>query len=92
MADRGISFTLTDDARNFLADKGFEPAYGARPLKRALQRYLEDPLAEEILRGQYAGDLDLTIGAGEDSLTFTFGQKEQKEDQPDTEQKKPVNN
>ena len=92
MADRGISFTLTDEARSFLADKGFEPAYGARPLKRALQRYLEDPLAEEILRGQYAGDLDLTISADEENLTFVFGHKRDKESQPDPEQKKPVNN
>ena len=72
MAERGISFTLSDAAREFLADKGFDPAYGARPLKRALQKYLEDPLAEEILRGQYAGDCNLIIGAGNDRLTFTF--------------------
>jgi len=72
MADRGISFTLTNEAREFLSDKGYEPAYGARPLKRALQKYLEDPMAEEILRGQYAGDCDLTIGASESGLTFSF--------------------
>jgi ATP-dependent Clp protease ATP-binding subunit ClpC len=75
MADRGISFTLTDQAREFLAEKGFEPAYGARPLKRALQRFLEDPLSEEILRGQYAGDLDLIVGASTEALTFTFNQR-----------------
>jgi ATP-dependent Clp protease ATP-binding subunit ClpC len=80
LAEKGISFKLTDEAKDFLVDKGFEPAYGARPLKRALQKYLEDPLAEEILRGQYAGDLDLTIGSGLDRLTFTFNTpaKEQK--------------
>jgi ATP-dependent Clp protease ATP-binding subunit ClpC len=72
LADKGISFILTDEAKEFLVDKGYDPSYGARPLKRALQRYLEDPLAEEILRGQYAGDLDLVIGAGADRLTFTF--------------------
>ncbi|MFQ5498847.1 MAG: ATP-dependent Clp protease ATP-binding subunit [Candidatus Zixiibacteriota bacterium] len=76
MAEKGISFTLTDEARDFLVKKGYDPAYGARPLKRALQRYLEDPMAEEILRGQYAGDCDLTIGAAEDKLTFTFDTKE----------------
>ncbi len=66
--------------RTSWCDKGFDPAYGARPLKRALQKYLEDPLAEEILRGQYAGDLDLVIGASLDRLTFTFNTapKEQK--------------
>ncbi len=72
MAEKGISFELTDRAREFLADKGYDPAYGARPLKRALQTYLEDPLAEEILRGQYAGDCNLTIGADREGLTFEF--------------------
>lgn len=79
MAERGISFKLTDEAKNFLADKGFEPQYGARPLKRSLRRYLEDPLAEEILRGQYAGDLDLTIGVDGDKLQFTFNRSQQKQ-------------
>ncbi|HVP06584.1 MAG TPA: ATP-dependent Clp protease ATP-binding subunit, partial [Candidatus Acidoferrum sp.] len=72
LAEKGISFILTDEAKEFLVDKGYDPNYGARPLKRALQRYLEDPLAEEILRGQYAGDLELVISAGTDRLTFTF--------------------
>lgn len=76
LAEKGISFNLTEDAKEFLADKGFEPEYGARPLKRALRKYLEDPLSEEILRGQYAGDCDLVIGVGEDKLTFTFNGKQ----------------
>ncbi len=81
MAERGISFKLTDEAKDFLTEKGYEPAYGARPLKRALQKYLEDPLAEEILRGQYAGDCDLIIGAEEERLTFTFnGNKESQQE------------
>ncbi len=79
LAEKGISFTLTDAAKEFLTDKGFDPAFGARPLKRALQRHLEDPLAEEILRGQYAGDCDLVVGAGNDKLTFTFNRSEETE-------------
>jgi ATP-dependent Clp protease ATP-binding subunit ClpC len=79
LAEKGISFNLTDDAKEFLVEKGYDPAYGARPLKRALQRYLEDPLAEEILRGQYAGDCNLTIGASSDSLTFTFNHPTEKQ-------------
>ncbi|MBD3403973.1 AAA domain-containing protein, partial [candidate division GN15 bacterium] len=74
LAEKGISFKLTEDAKEFLVEKGFDPAYGARPLKRAVQKYLEDPLAEEILRGQYAGDLDLIIGSDDEKLTFTFNQ------------------
>ena len=82
LADKGISFKLTDEAREFLTEKGYDPEYGARPLKRALQKYLEDPLAEEILRGQYAGDCDLIISAvkDEDKLTFTFNGKQQKQE------------
>ncbi len=70
LADKGISFTLDEAAKDFLVDKGYERQYGARPLKRALRKYLEDPLSEEILRGQYAGDCDLMIGVGNDCLTF----------------------
>ncbi|MFH0990385.1 MAG: ATP-dependent Clp protease ATP-binding subunit [bacterium] len=49
----GIDVTLSQSAREFLADKGFDPAFGARPLKRAIQKYVEDPLAEEILKGTF---------------------------------------
>jgi len=72
LAEKGISFKLTDAARDFLARNGYEPMLGARPLKRAIQKYLEDPLAEELLRGQYAGDCNLNIGADEERLIFTF--------------------
>ena len=46
-----IELQLSDDAKDLLAEKGFDPVYGARPLKRGIERYLEDPLSEEILRG-----------------------------------------
>lgn len=72
MAEKGISFRLTPEACEFLAEKGYDPAFGARPLRRALQKYLEDPMAEEILRGQYAGDCNLIVSAANDKLTFTF--------------------
>ena len=75
LAEKGISFVLTDDGRNFLAKNGFEPMLGARPLKRAIQKYLEDPLAEELLRGQYAGDCNISIGADDEKLTFDFNDK-----------------
>jgi len=78
LAEKGISFRLTDEGRDFLANIGFEPMLGARPLKRALQKYLEDPLAEELLRGQYAGDCNLVISADDEELTFTFEDKQNK--------------
>ncbi|MFH1700710.1 MAG: ATP-dependent Clp protease ATP-binding subunit [Candidatus Zixiibacteriota bacterium] len=89
LAEKGVSFKLTAKAKHWLAEKGFEPQYGARPLKRALQKYLEDPLAEEILRGQYAGDTELVIVVADDkeSLKFEFqsGEKPSEEDkQPDS--------
>ncbi|MCD6250379.1 MAG: ATP-dependent Clp protease ATP-binding subunit [candidate division Zixibacteria bacterium] len=79
LAEKGISFDLTEEAKEFITDKGFDPAFGARPLKRALQRHLEDPLAEEILRGQYAGDCSLVVGVGNDKLTFTFDRPKSRE-------------
>ncbi len=51
LKEKEIHLTLTDDARNLLATKGFDPAYGARPMRRAVERFLEDPLAEALLRG-----------------------------------------
>lgn len=89
MAEKGISFTLSPKAKDFLAEKGYEPAYGARPLKRALQKYLEDPMAEEILRGQYAGDCDLVVGIEKDNLTFNFNPKKNKKESKNEEVAKP---
>jgi ATP-dependent Clp protease ATP-binding subunit ClpC len=49
--EMGVDVQLTDKALDFLADKGYDKTYGARPLKRAMQKYVEDPIAEEILKG-----------------------------------------
>jgi ATP-dependent Clp protease ATP-binding subunit ClpC len=48
-----MKIALDDSAREFIVDKGFDQKYGARPLRRAIQKYVEDPLAEEILRGSF---------------------------------------
>jgi ATP-dependent Clp protease ATP-binding subunit ClpC len=50
VVDMGYKLTLADEAKNFIAEKGFDEKYGARPLKRAIQKYLEDPMAEEIIK------------------------------------------
>ncbi len=52
LEEKSIALVLTDEARTLLATKGFDPAYGARPMRRAVERYLEDPLAEALLRGE----------------------------------------
>jgi ATP-dependent Clp protease ATP-binding subunit ClpC len=58
MAERELSLNLSDDARDLLVEKGWDPAMGARPLRRAIQRYIEDPLADEVLKAE-----DLQPGA-----------------------------
>src|ERR1700677_4849726 len=52
MAQRELQLDLTDEARDMLVEKGWDPAMGARPLRRAIQRYIEDPLADFVLRSQ----------------------------------------
>src|SRR6202012_4226952 len=52
MAEREIQLELSDEARALLVEKGWDPAMGARPLRRAIQRYIEDPLADFVLRAQ----------------------------------------
>jgi ATP-dependent Clp protease ATP-binding subunit ClpC len=73
----GFSLELTEAAKSFLADKGYDAQFGARPLHRAIQKYLEDPLAEEILNLHVkAGDVLIADVDPENSkLTFTFKKK-----------------
>jgi ATP-dependent Clp protease ATP-binding subunit ClpC len=60
LSNLGFSLELTEEAREFIADKGYDQQFGARPLHRAIQKYLEDPLAEEILNMSIkAGDVML---------------------------------
>ena len=54
LMERNITLQLTDGAKEFIVEKGYDPILGARPLKRAIQRYIEDPLADEILKGRFA--------------------------------------
>jgi len=71
LADRGVNIELTDAATAFLAEKGFDPALGARPLRRAVERYVEDPLADELLqRNDVKGTIDITVSEAGDALTF----------------------
>jgi ATP-dependent Clp protease ATP-binding subunit ClpB len=71
LRDRGYSLDVTPQARDYLAEVGFDPDYGARPLKRAIQRQLQDPLALEVLSGNLkVGDL-IRVTTGSDGLSFT---------------------
>jgi ATP-dependent Clp protease ATP-binding subunit ClpB len=68
--ERGLSIELTDGAVAYLADKGYEPAFGARPLKRLIQREIQDPLAMKLLAGEIADGAVVTIDASGDGLVF----------------------
>ncbi|MDP2646584.1 MAG: ATP-dependent chaperone ClpB [Desulfobacterales bacterium] len=70
LKQRNITLVLSDDARSFLSDKGFDPVYGARPLKRALQRYIENPLSLEILQGNIADGASVRAEVQGDSIIF----------------------
>jgi ATP-dependent Clp protease ATP-binding subunit ClpB len=71
LEDRKIVVTVDPTARKWLADKGYEPAYGARPLKRVIQKSVQDPLAELILSGQVKDGENVTISAGKQGLAFS---------------------
>jgi ATP-dependent Clp protease ATP-binding subunit ClpB len=70
LAERDLSLQITDEAKDFLANVGYDPAYGARPLKRAIQRYLENGLAEDILAGRFAGGDVVRVRADAGKLVF----------------------
>ena len=70
LSERKITLELDDDARNWLANKGYDPAYGARPLKRVIQKYVQDPLAEQILSGQIPDGSLVKVTSGSDRLLF----------------------
>ncbi|WP_066549602.1 ATP-dependent chaperone ClpB [Sphingomonas sp. CCH15-F11] len=71
LKDRKITLDLTERARAWLGRVGYDPVYGARPLKRAIQRYLQDPLADLLLRGEVPDGSTVTIDEGDSELTFT---------------------
>jgi len=70
LAEKGISFVLTEDAKEFLTDKGFEPAYGARPLKRVIQQQIQNPLATELLRGDFQPNDIVKVDYVDGQFTF----------------------
>jgi ATP-dependent Clp protease ATP-binding subunit ClpB len=73
LADRQIKLEISDDALALLGNIGFDPVYGARPLKRAIQQQLENPLANRILSGEFgSGD---TVVVGTDGVVLTFEKK-----------------
>ncbi len=70
VSSRDISIELTRGAKEYIADRGFDPVYGARPLKRTVQRLVEDPIAEEILRGTFSDGSRIRVKKKGDELVF----------------------
>ena len=73
LADRKVTLDLTDGARRWLARVGYDPVYGARPLRRTVQKHLQDPLAELILRGQVHDGATVAVDEGDGRLALTAG-------------------
>jgi len=71
LADKRLTLELSDGARTFLAKEGYDPTYGARPLKRAIQRYLQDPLAMKILAGEFVPGDEIRAEVAGEALRFT---------------------
>ena len=71
LAERKITIELDEEAHTWLGDKGYDPVYGARPLKRVIQKYVQDPLAEKILSGEVPDGSLVKVTAGSDRLLFT---------------------
>jgi ATP-dependent Clp protease ATP-binding subunit ClpB len=70
LAERKIGLSLTEAARTLLADRGWDPVYGARPLKRTIQRLVQDPLAMRLLRGDFADGDSVEVDAAAGALSF----------------------
>ena len=80
LAEREMRLEITEAAKDFLANVGYDPTYGARPLKRAIQRYLENGLAEDILAGRFSTGDTIRVDAGEGKLVFEGGVPENRVD------------
>jgi ATP-dependent Clp protease ATP-binding subunit ClpB len=70
LEERSIKLKLTEEAKKELVKLGYDPAYGARPLKRVVQRYLETPLAEKIIKGEIKDNTTLVVDY--DGKSFSF--------------------
>jgi len=87
LKDRDITLELTDKAKELIIEKGYSPDFGARPLKRAISQYIEDPLSEEILKEEFHPGDNILVSATENHLTFKAAapKKKAKKEQRDEE-------
>jgi ATP-dependent Clp protease ATP-binding subunit ClpA len=70
-----VQIEVTDSAKEFLAEEGYDPKFGGRPLARAIRRYVENPLSSRIIGGEFGPDDTVVIDGGEDGLTFAVRER-----------------
>jgi ATP-dependent Clp protease ATP-binding subunit ClpB len=73
LANRKIALDLTEQAKALIAEKGYDPVYGARPLKRSIQRWIQDPLAVKILGGEFKEGDQIKVDSDGNELIFSHG-------------------
>jgi ATP-dependent Clp protease ATP-binding subunit ClpC len=78
VSGRNITIELTKGAKEFVAEHGFDPIYGARPLKRMIQKFIEDPIAEELLKGIFSDGSQIRVKKKGDALSFEEAKNETK--------------
>jgi ATP-dependent Clp protease ATP-binding subunit ClpC len=74
--EHGLNITLTDNARDWLAKQGYDPVFGARPLRRALQKFVESPLSVTLLSGQFSEGDVVIVDLDENKQALVFTKKE----------------
>ncbi len=82
LSDRGVHLELSQEAKTFLIDRGYSAEFGARPLKRTIERLIEDPLSEEILRGSFQDNDTIVVRVRDDHLVFEAGRSDAATDLP----------
>ena len=70
LAEQELSIDVPDDVKDWLAEKGYSPSFGARPLRRVIQKKIEDPIAEEILTGHYSHGNTIKLTLSDDGISF----------------------
>jgi len=91
MKERNIRVSLSDKAKEFLADKGYDPVYGARQVKRTLRKYIEDPIAEELLKERFDDNSHIQVRCKKDELEFVEMGKTKRPDKKSVDKPKQVN-
>jgi len=86
LAERNINLELDENARAYLLKEGYDPAFGARPLRRAIQRFVENPLSNQILSGKFKDGDTVIVSSGEEGLTFSA--KDQQDPPAETPRKR----